>query len=1252
MKKNIFKYVLVPAMILCAFGINFFKAQNWTTVWTENFNGLPYSSSYNNGVTGYWNNSVNPPQNSQINGTFEATPANGIVAGTTQVPSDASGGRFLMFWTQGGVAIPASENVFFKKTMTVVPGKTYRINYRFATLGAVPATATNRANTTFKVSPQGNTTSFYTSGMVVADVNAWKNVQYEFTVPSSVTSIDMTWENTTKSTTGNDFAMDDLVLQEAVDSDGDGIPDYIDDDDDNDGILDTAECGGGAIYNYSGFGIRTISATQANLIGLTGNTYTPTTIATNIIPGNDANHMTTDASRNRVLFANNIGQGSLFAYQFSTNTVVNVGSGFLSSLGDASGGAAMYNNDYFIYDDTGTTSQGLWRVTFNASGNASTLTKVVDPISGIDLGDIAINSSGMVYLIASTGALYKLDLSSLNLSITTPSSAWISVGTTGSASGTQLFFGANGDLIGSNNGNLIRIDPNNAANLGTISTLTSGYSWGDISEAPSVGFSCGTDTDSDGIPNNLDLDSDGDGCPDAREGAGNFNPTATASGTIASQTPNINFGTAVSATTGVPTAVGAGQPVGQSQDASKNDCLDSDGDNLPDWQDLDDDNDGILDTVECTPTYLVRPVTTSSVTANKPITVGNAQQIADGEGAGLSGAGPFPNWYTNVANLPISFSMNMQSSSTIDHIKLYGPWGFNEWIGNFTIELYNASNTLLGTENFAAPDQYTGTPMFSFTKEYTNVTSVRFTIVSSQGYSTVTPPRASLNEIVFLDLQPLTCDTDNDGIPNHLDLDSDGDGCPDAIEGAGNFNPTTIASGPIASQTPNINFGTAVDISTGVPTAVGAGQSVGQSQDASKNDCLDSDDDGVPNWRDLDDDNDGILDTSEECIGFRAQNSTGTWNGDTVSNLTAIFTGTSPQTNVQSLSDSQVNYYINQNGGQQRVSKSDNVSFSFSFSTPVKASEIAFYIEDLDPSIAAGSPTAQYTFLINGAPSTSFASMNIGGASPYLVYNAATGSISLSNSSNDHRILLKGIGNQLVSSITMTSTGVGSGDAVAYSLFAKKSCDTDNDSIPNYLDLDSDNDGCLDAMEGDENVTVNMLVNAASGLSVGTGSSASNQNLCTSGTCVNANGVPTQVNSGGAADIGGDVGQGIGDSQNALISSGCYCYKPEVVVAGNPNPVKHGITALNRANSGTSDWPIVRQSAWTVLESKTKGFVLNRMAFVDEDSNTATPTTPPLASIPAANYVEGMMVYDTVAKCLKIYNGTIWSCFSTQTCPD
>ncbi len=212
-------------------------------------------------------------------------------------------------------------------------------------------------------------------------------------------------------------------------------------------------------------------------------------------------------------------------------------------------------------------------------------------------------------------------------------------------------------------------------------------------------------------------------------------------------------------------------------------------------------------------------------------------------------------------------------------------------------------------------------------------------------------------------------------------------------------------------------------------------------------------------------------------------------------------------------------------------------------------------------------------------------------------------------------------------------------DGFRYTFSVEPVCDVDGDGIPNRFDLDSDGDGCFDAVEGDENGNLGQLntngsINIIANGGVGTTSSD--------------NGVPNLMNTGGTADIGGDVGQGIGDSQNALVNL-CYCYKKPVVNAAITVPVRLGITALNRANSAATVWPGVRQSAWTVLEANTKGFVVNRVAFTDADSNPATPMTP--TGIPAANYVEGMMVYDTTSNCLKIYNGTVWNCYTTPACP-
>lgn len=113
---------------------------------------------------------------------------------------------------------------------------------------------------------------------------------------------------------------------------------------------------------------------------------------------------------------------------------------------------------------------------------------------------------------------------------------------------------------------------------------------------------------------------------------------------------------------------------------------------------------------------------------------------------------------------------------------------------------------------------------------------------------------------------------------------------------------------------------------------------------------------------------------------------------------------------------------------------------------------------------------------------------------------------------------------------------------------------------------------------------------------------------------------------------------------NNLLFVTLACYNdPNTAITGLPT--KHGITLLKRAGSTAADWPINRQSAHTVLESNTKGFVITRMT----SDPTQTAAINHLNKI--TNPQEGMMVYDTFSKCLKIYADGVWSCFSTVACP-
>ena len=554
----------------------------------------------------------------------------------------------------------------------------------------------------------------------------------------------------------------------------------------------------------------------------------------------------------------------------------------------------------------------------------------------------------------------------------------------------------------------------------------------------------------------------------------------------------------------------------------------------------------------------------------------------------------------------------------------------------------------------------------------------------------------------YLDTQCTFLDTDGDLTPNHLDLDSDDDGCSDAIEaGATTSNVTNFAFVTNAGTATDSNSDGLADIVdanlNGIPDYLSTYNP--EALDDTIKKCSDSDGDGIIDIVDLDDDNDGILDTNEglSCnslnrnlrIGYL--NTTVGTNGLMLNMLNNpvnfSLTGTYNKfpgitfvpyateasiTEAQLLTDNIDVFYVGSSAADTQtttdklLTATNNRILSWATNNDKgvvvlqnNATDYGYLItnNNLNANIPYG-PLGESVFANGYWPVNTFSQsgsvqMTINSASKnYETAMAdAEGKATFIRDRDEKIVFIPDatifISNQAASNIGTDATLKVAADvwAFAFDTFLDgvscTSTDLDNDGIPDHLDLDSDNDGCVDAFEGDENVTNAQLTTASGTVTVGIGSTASNQNL---GTIVNANGVPTVVNSGGAADIGGDVGQGIGSSTDATVNN-CFCYKPAVLDAGNTYPSKHGITTLGRAGIENENWPMVRQSAWTVLESKEKGFVVNRVA-----------TTSGLANI--TNPVEGMIVYDEEADCLKIYtlksDDTLmgWHCFITPTCPD
>ncbi|HHU25016.1 MAG TPA: T9SS type A sorting domain-containing protein [Bacteroidales bacterium] len=249
---------------------------------------------------------------------------------------------------------------------------------------------------------------------------------------------------------------------------------------------------------------------------------------------------------------------------------------------------------------------------------------------------------------------------------------------------------------------------------------------------------------------------------------------------------------------------------------------------------------------------------------------------------------------------------------------------------------------------------------------------------------------------------------------------------------------------------------------------------------------LDSDNDGIPDILDLDDDNDGILDTDEmDCIALDKSplyEASG-YTGNTYNN--AIDGSFNTYATLQS-------YYTNNSYSYITVDLDNAVKPEGTYI------DVYYYKEDPAPK-----------FEYSSSPTTGFKSLD-----PYF-YSATIGEAGrkatcmLPEDARYFKVTNQSYSSPLrVYEIRYTSC---------------TDIDTDNDGIPNRLDLDSDGDGCPDAFEGDENVTPEHLNSDGSIDIVNYGD-------------VNADGVPNLVNSGGAADIGGDVGQGVGYSNNQNIN--------------------------------------------------------------------------------------------------------------------
>ncbi|NER19134.1 beta strand repeat-containing protein, partial [Spongiivirga citrea] len=347
-------------------------------------------------------------------------------------------------------------------------------------------------------------------------------------------------------------------------------------------------------------------------------------------------------------------------------------------------------------------------------------------------------------------------------------------------------------------------------------------------------------SDGNGPVDYLDLDSDNDGIPDVTEAGGSDSDGDGIIGTGAITDTDGDGWSNITDNDDGGTALPAG---------------DADGDGKLNFQDVDSDNDGIYDTTEA---------------GGTPDANGIIAGFTDGDGDGLDDSvtgSPLPYPDTDGDGFNDALDLDSDNDGVYDVIES----GQGDIDADQDGRADGADNG-----NGAVTGAAYGTPVDTINTagdnlpDYLDLDSDDDGIpdnIEAQTTAGYTPPSGTdtdnngVDDIYDSNGNPVTpTNTDaalatSDAIPDYLDTDSDGDGSLDIAE----------APGPFAETYADPN-GTLDDPNT-LPDTDGDNGTTGDVDFRDDiNDSLDNDQDGIPDSTDVDDDNDGILDTVEGSV--------------------------------------------------------------------------------------------------------------------------------------------------------------------------------------------------------------------------------------------------------------------------------------------------------------------------------------------------------------------------------------------------
>lgn len=1106
-----------------------------------------------------------------------------------------------------------------------------------------------------------------------------------------------------------------------IDSDGDGVPDMCDLDDDNDGILDSVECSSPSLQSFDGTfeSLTSIATTDAFGAGF------PASSGFITIAGS------TDAWNTPMPIGGTYGladgtkpssQGGIFAGAHQ-------GEGFGATLNGLTPGAQYTVSFEQVF--AGKLADGL-----GAADAIGAKANWVIQVAGTSYHTAVMTYQGAgnqvwsndSFTFTATAASHQINFYEYNADL-------------GGATVPQAFVVRN--YVGIDN---VRITP--------------------------VAMAC-ADTDGDGIPNSLDLDSDGDGCPDAVEGTGGFIPANL----VTSSMPGGNSGAGYTGTAGpvaqnlgntvntngIPTIAGAGQGVGSSQNTSANACLDTDNDGIQDIYDLDNDNDGILNTDEGY-TCGVASIPTSVLTTNHIMNYNftNYNGI-NGFNFKLNSTAVAQRWSSpatqfnmngidpRVSNNKVTYEFDLP----VDNLKFWV--GDLDALENVNVNFYDVSGNRI--TNLLPYSSVKAEVVAGSTTLTTDATyGVRISTTRNSGangnlnYVEIYTPGIQISKVeaTFVGTNGNTpeyhignmCakrDTDGDRIPDYLDLDSDGDGCPDAREGTGGFTTANLVTssmpggntgagytgtaGPVVQNLGNTVGNTATTM--GIPTIAGTGQAIGSSANPAVSNCsvdiqvnkvgpLSAQTGSMISYN-INITNNGSGNASNVIIkdpvvpNFTATSITCTAGAGTGGSATCPASVTlaglqGAGLTIPSLPDGSIVRFtitgtvgnssgtvINNVASIEYSDDSDITNNSSTVNTTIYSCTNAetTYAIDVDATLAAN------TIAVNGGTINMIYKLKSGTAVPSIgtqlivpvTYSDLNNRFGVDN---QWEALGKQVNPGIDPFVVITPRTTAGAGRLYNSLPANNSTNEvlmasnnngDNIFTSKILSGDLDPLGNFSISIGNYPtaplgyIIKNHVLNAyANGNRIATASTnqsgfwlkqLANTGIRNDGTeAVNSsammpggtyvwrysafsNGTNFADNNVGTANVRGVT---FWEDSSITFAKICdaTCYKPGIT-AGTVLDTKVGITSLSRAGATDAEnWPMTRKGGWLALEAKTKGFVPNRVAF-----SAGNPV-----GIASANFVEGMIVYDTTNKCLKMYTlkegdvSMAWHCISTQTCPD